>query len=89
MSIVVQNTGRFAFWLTLSDGTAVELSPRVGPITLPEREEKVNLSLKKLLAKGLVKQMETGKAGSGKSAAGAKRKTAVKKAKTTTKPKAR
>ena len=89
MSIVVKNTGRFGYWLTLSDGSTVELSPRVEPISLPDREEKVNRLLKKMLDKGLVRKMEIKKAASKKVKTRPPAKTSRSKSRSTVKPKTR
>ncbi len=66
MDIIVQNTGRFGYWLTLSDGRSVELSPKAGPVTLPQRELEVNGALQKMLERGLVRRLEPGKTASKK-----------------------
>ncbi len=58
MNVTLQNTGRFGFWLTLSDGRSIDLSPRTGPVSIPKRELTVNRSVIKLLEKGLVQEVK-------------------------------
>lgn len=58
MNVTLQNTGRFGFWVTLSDGRSIDLSPRTQPVSVPARELKVNRSLKKLMDRGLVQEMK-------------------------------
>lgn len=58
MNVTLQNTGRFGFWVTLSDGRSIDLSPRTQPVSVPARELKVNRSLKKLLDRGLVQEIK-------------------------------
>ncbi|MGD8836681.1 MAG: hypothetical protein PVJ19_17195 [Desulfobacteraceae bacterium] len=89
MNIVVQNTGRFGYWLTLSDGRSVELSPKVGPISLPEREKKVNSALIKMLDKGLIRIIAPVKPAAKKVKTTPKSRASTKKPKMTTKPKMR
>ena len=86
MDIIVQNTGRFGYWLTLSDGRSVELSPKAGPVSLPERELEVNGALQKMLAKGLVRRVMSDKTALKKSKTGAKSGTTEKKSGTIAKP---
>ena len=58
MNVTLQNTGRFGFWLTLSDGRSIDLSPRVQPVSIPKRELTVNKSLIKLLERGFVQEVK-------------------------------
>lgn len=58
MNVILQNTGRFGIWLTLSDGRSIDLSPRVPPVSIPARELTVNKSLKKMLERGLVQEVK-------------------------------
>ena len=58
MNVTLKNTSRFGFWVTLSDGNSIDLSPRTKPVSVPERELRVNSSLKKLIDRGLVEKIE-------------------------------
>jgi hypothetical protein len=89
MNIVMENTGRFGYFLTLSDGRSVELSPKVGPVSLPKRETEVNGALKKMLDKGLVKIIKPPKSTSKKTKTTTTAKAPTKKLKATTNPKMR
>ncbi len=59
MTVTLQNSSRFGFWITLSDGEFIELSPRTKPVSIPKRELTVNNSLRKLLDRGLVQQVKS------------------------------
>ena len=58
MNVTLKNTSRFGFWVTLSDGSSIDLSPRTKPVSVPQRELIVNRSLKKLMDRGLVEEIK-------------------------------
>ena len=58
MNVTLKNTSRFGFWVTLSDGSSIDLSPRTEPVSVPKRELIVNRSLKKLMDRGLVEEIK-------------------------------
>ncbi len=58
MNVTLKNTSRFGFWVTLSDGKSIDLSPRTKPVSVPERELRVNSALKKLIERGLIENIE-------------------------------
>ena len=69
MNVTLKNTSRFGFWVTLSDGSSIDLSPRTKPVSVPQRELIVNRSLKKLMDRGLVEEIkEPGRAKEAKEA---------------------
>lgn len=53
--VKIDNLSGRALWVQLTDGTSVDLSPRVCPVSIPKREVDVNTSLKKLLALSVVR----------------------------------
>jgi len=55
MTAIIDNLTDKMLFISLTDGRTLDLSPQVCPVSIPENELKVNVKIKKLLARGVIR----------------------------------
>ena len=58
MDVKLENLSGRPLWIRLLSGESVDMSPAASPVVVSEREVKINPSIRKLLERGAIRQVQ-------------------------------